>query len=336
MDVLIGTRDGLFVAGPGGQATTAEGLGGRGVHTLRRANGSVVAGAEDGVYCSDDGGRSWRSSGCEGQDVWAIAAAPPDERVLYAGTHPAALWRSDDSGRSWAQIPTLGRVPGSDRWGLPGDPTGSRALALVLDAARPERFWVGVEVGGILETDDGGSSWQAMLVGRNPDIHGLVRDPARPEVFYATTGFGRLGDSDAPESESSAGVYRSEDGGRTWRYVWGDLERRYTRPMCVDARAPHALTVGCSPTFRSSVRDPDGAQSMVYQSTDGGATWRSLGDAAHAPSAANVTALAPDAAQSGAVLVGTETGEVWRVSPAAEWTPVASGLPHVQALLPLA
>ncbi len=334
MDLLIGTREGLFAAGLAGP-TPAEGLAGRGVHTLRRANGSLLAGTVDGVHRSDDGGRSWRASGCDGRDVWAIAPAPHDARVLFAGTHPAALFRSDDGGRAWAPIESFGRVPGADRWGLPSDPTGSRALALVLDADQPAHFWVGVEVGGILETADGGATWNAAPVGRNPDIHGLVRDPARPDVFYATTGFGRLDATDPAEEQSSAGVYRSEDGGRTWRYVWGDLGRRYTRPMCIDMRAPHALTVGCAPSFRSSAHDPAGADSMLYQSSDGGTTWRPLGDPAHSPSRANVTALAPAAARSGAVLVGTDNGEVWRVSPEAEWTPLASGLPWVEALLPL-
>jgi hypothetical protein len=73
---------------------------------------------------------------------------------------------------------------------------------------------------------------------------------------------------------------------------------------------------------------------MLYQSVDGGSTWRSLGDAAHSPSAANLTALAPGD-ESGSVLAGTDSGEVWRVSAAAEWTLLASGLPFVQALLPL-
>jgi photosystem II stability/assembly factor-like uncharacterized protein len=105
--------------------------------------------------------------------------------------------------------------------------------------------------------------------------------------------------------------------------------------MVVDPRAPYALTVGCAPNFRSSYRDPDGAQSFLYQSTDGGSTWRSLGDAVHSPSAANLSALVPDPEESGSVLVGTDSGEVWRVSAAAEWTLLANGLPFVQALLPL-
>jgi hypothetical protein len=54
-----------------------------------------------------------------------------------------------------------------------------RALVVVLDVAQPSHFWVSVEVDGVLETADGGVSWQAMLMGRNPDIHGLVRDAER-------------------------------------------------------------------------------------------------------------------------------------------------------------
>jgi len=106
--------------------------------------------------------------------------------------------------------------------------------------------------------------------------------------------------------------------------------------MCVDPRPPHVLTVPAVPDVRSSIRDPGGAQAMLYRSEDGGGTWRSLGDAAHSPSAARLTAIAPDPESTGGVLVGTETGEVWRVTADAEWTCLRDGLPTVQALLALA
>jgi hypothetical protein len=81
------------------------------------------------------------------------------------------------------------------------------------------------------------------------------------------------------------------------------------------------------------VKDPGGARSTRHRSDDDGATWRSLGDAGHSPSAARLTAVAPDPELAGWVLVGTETGEVWRVSPNASWTQLTAGLPPVQALL---
>jgi hypothetical protein len=109
----------------------------------------------------------------------------------------------------------------------------------------------------------------------------------------------------------------------------------YTRAMCIDPRPPHALTIPAVPDVRSSVTDPAGAQSVLYRSDDDGATWRSLGDATHNPSPARLTAVTPDPEQQGNVLVGTETGEVWRVTPDARWTRICDGLPAVQALLPV-
>ena len=75
---------------------------------------------------------------------------------------------------------------------------------------------------------------------------------------------------------------------------------------------------------------------MLYRTEDSGERWRSLCDPDHSPSAANFHGLAPDAATPGAVLVGTDTGEVWRVSDGAVWTRLASGLPSVLSILPLA
>ena len=103
-------------------------------------------------------------------------------------------------------------------------------------------------------------------------------------------------------------------------------------PLVIDPRYPYAVTIACAPTAFASYKDEDGAKAMLYQSTDGGETWRSLGDEAHSPSAANFHGLTPDPQTSGGVIVGTDTGEVWRVTPDARWTKLASGLPMVQAV----
>jgi photosystem II stability/assembly factor-like uncharacterized protein len=333
MQILIGTREGAFLAGNEAAPSPAGGLAERDVLTFCRVNGSLLAGTDKGVYRST-GGSDWQASGCQDRAVRAIAAPPAADGAVYAGTQPAALYRSDDGGSTWSEVESLTRIPGSEHWGLPGDPSASRALSIVFDDAQPARCWVGVEVGGIMHSADAGQTWSAGMAGANPDIHMLARDPAHAGVLYAATGFGRVGPGSDNGEESTAGVYRSQDGGASWRYVWPDSERRYTRPMVIDSRAPYALTVASTINFRSSHRDPEGARSMLYQTTDCGETWRALGDGAHSPSAANLTALAPGD-ESGSVYAGTDSGEVWRVSPNAEWRLISAGLPHVQALLPL-
>ncbi|MDP7549312.1 MAG: hypothetical protein QGF20_18645, partial [Alphaproteobacteria bacterium] len=203
---------------------------------------------------------------------------------------------------------------------------------IVIDRDDPRRIWVGVEVGGIMRTEDAGETWKLDLPGENPDLHMMCAQPDRPEVLYASTGYGRQ-DGVAEMIEGNAGVFRSDDGGANWSYAWKGITPRYSRPMCIDPRAPHSLTVACAPTAFSSFKDADGAQAMLLRSNDGGESWRSLCDAAHSPSRANIHGLTPDLERPGGVVIGTDTGEVWRVGDDAAWTPLATGLPAVLSAL---
>jgi hypothetical protein len=332
MDFLAGTASGIYAGGAG---NPTEGTADRGFRHLSLVGDSFFAGASDGVYRSSDG-RSWRRMGVDGKEVWDIVPAPGQKQRLYAGTQPAHVFSSDDGGSSWSEMTSFLEAPGADRWCLPGQPAPSaRARTLAFDSGNPERFRVGIEVGGVARTDNGGGSWDLTLPGGNPDIHVMVSHPQKPGVIFATTGFGRI-DNSEPHEKRIAGTFRSEDGGKTWTYLWAGIQPPYTRPICIDPRSPNAITVACAPTAFSSIKDEGGAKAMLYRSDDDGQTWRSLGDAIHSPSAANFLSVTPDAQSAGWVLVGTETGEVWRVSPDAKWTMLREGLPAVQALVTVA
>ena len=329
MRLLIGTNAGAF--SPDGKPVA--GIGEQVVRQAIRSDGHVFAAAADGVYASADGSSWSRVLDTGTAEVWAVAASPHQPGVLYAGTAPAHVYASRDMGKSWTEVESFLRSPGAERWCVPGNPAGARALALAFDPFAPERMWAGVEVGGVITTSDAGAHWTASWVGPNADVHLLAPHPAQRDVLFATCGFGR-NDSN-PNDPGIAGPYRSDDGGQGWKHLAAGMDVHYTRPMCIDPRPPHVLTVPGVPDVRSSIRDEGGSRCVLYRSDDNGSTWRSLGDSSHSPSAARMTAVAPDPEVPSGVLVGTETGEVWRVSPSAEWVRLCDGLPAVQALLAL-
>ena len=333
MKLLAGTSNGVFaIDGPDNPMAV---LPDRSVRDLIRANGRLLAGADTGVFASEDGGRTWQPSGLDGRTVWDLLPGTEAAEAVYAGTQPAGVFKSLDSGKSWESFDTFTQAPGADRWCVPVKPRQSgRARALVVDRADPNKLWVGIEVGGVVSTADGGATWRLDLPGNNPDIHMMAAHPVKPGVLFASTGYGRL-DGVAEMIEGNAGVFRSDDAGATWRYAWRGVTPRYARPLCIDPRAPYALTVASAPTAFSSYKDEGGAGAMLYRTEDGGETWRSLCDAAHSPSAANFHGLVPDPAAAGGVLVGTDSGEIWRVSDAGAWTRLASGMPSVLSILAL-
>lgn len=328
MNILAGTSKGVFSIGKDGARQVLES---RGVRDLAKFGDRVFAGTGAGLFVSDDAGQSWSLAGLEDYEVWQIRGA--DDNILYAGTQPAGLFRSDDAGASWQEVEAFTQVPEAADWCVPVEPKlPGRARALVIDRDDPQRIWVGVEVGGIMRTEDGGKTWELDLPGENPDLHMMCAQPDNSEVLYASTGYGRP-DGVAEMIEGNAGVFRSEDGGASWQYAWKGITPRYSRPMCIDPRTPYGLTVASAPTAFSSFKDEGGAQAMLLRSEDGGESWRSLCDRAHSPSQANIHGLTPDLEQPGGVVIGTDTGEVWRVSNDSEWTPLGSGLPSVLSTL---
>lgn len=330
MKLLAGTSTGVFLVGSG-QARQV--LASRGVRTLGKIGDTVYAGTGDGLFASVDSGLTWTSAGLDGFEVWQVNDA--GDGAIVVGTQPAGLFKSFDAGQHWQPVLPFNEAPDAQHWGIPLDPpVPARARALVVDQHNCRRICVGVEVGGVMRSLDGGSTWQQILPGDNPDLHMMFQHPAKPDVLFASTGYGRR-DGIAEMIEGNAGVFVSNDFGATWTYRWQGVVPRYSRPMCIEARAPWPLTVGSAPTAFSAFRDDGGAGAMLYRSDDEGLSWRSLGDARHSPSSANFHGLVCDPSSPGGVLTGTDSGEVWRVSADADWEMMAGDLPPVLALAAL-
>ena len=324
MNIYVGTSKGVFRVTDGLSTQVLES---GGVREVIQIGKRLFAGTGAGLYVSDDEGSTWTLTDLQEPAVWQIR--DNGEGILYAGTAPTGLFRSEDGGNSWTEIEALAQLAEAGGWCIPVDPPiPAAARALVV---KGDQLWVGVEVGGIAMSKDAGATWSVVLPGENPDLHMIFAHPAHTETLFASTGYGRL-DGVAEMVEGNAGVFRSEDGGNSWMYAWKGITPRYSRPMCIDLRPPYWLTVASAPTAFSSYRQESGAQAMLFRSEDGGESWRSLTDESHSPSRANFHGLTVDSEVPGGVLVGTDTGEVWRVTDQAEWQLVSQDMPAVMSI----
>lgn len=93
--------------------------------------------------------------------LWHIEPGRASEKgVLYAGTAPAALFWSEDDGRTWEEVKGLSAHPSRKDW-TPG--AGGLALhSIQLDPTDSNRMYVGISSAGVFRTDDGGKTWSAV------------------------------------------------------------------------------------------------------------------------------------------------------------------------------
>ncbi|MBD16414.1 MAG: hypothetical protein CMJ72_14850, partial [Planctomycetaceae bacterium] len=163
--ILAGTGRGVYCLEEGAGRQTLQS---RGVRDLFENGGRLFAGTGAGVHRSDDGGETWQGPSLAEFEVWQVRGHGD---VLYATTQPAALFRSEDNGASWNELPALAKASESAGWCIPLEPPmPGRARALVVDTRDANHLWVGVEVGGVMESHDGGETWDLVLPGENPDL----------------------------------------------------------------------------------------------------------------------------------------------------------------------
>lgn len=110
--------------------------------------------------------------------IWMIAPGPPKQkRVLYLGTAPAGLFRSEDKGKTWEPVKGINRHKTRKDWG-PG--AGGQCLhSIQLDPHDPNRMYVAISAAGAFRTDDGGAKWKTI----NSCVASYVGAPEQSEVF---------------------------------------------------------------------------------------------------------------------------------------------------------
>jgi len=230
--------------------------------------GVVYAGVgHDGVYASTDGGRSWDH--VFRGDVRSLAVDPSSPASLYAGTEPVHLYRSRDSGDSWAEIEGLQHMPESvrEKWWFPVYPHDPHVLSVFVDPRDGRRVYVGLEHGGILRTDDGGENWEDISAGiEYLDIHMVVGDPARENLVYAAT---------------ARGFYRSEDNGLSWHQLGGGLPGTMERMIwnVVGDPSDDARLYAGAGDYAANLPKGVSPGGEIWATADRGATWNRVYEA---------------------------------------------------------
>ena len=266
----------------------------------------IYAGTQLGPYRSQDGGDHWTALGFPdpGMTVWSFLFDPRDPNLLYAGTAPAAVYKSENGGDTWRRLSAL-RVPGHVKMSF-----DTRVTRLAADPGHPHELYAGLEVDGVVRSLDGGESWEDV----SGDLIKLAERPHLKSRIVSDTEIEGMMDTHAlcvSRAQPGAvflavrmGLFKSADRGATWE----DMEigrfspLTYARDVQVSPHDPRTLYACLSPAARSE----DGS---LYKSEDLGRSWRRLDHGVQARSTMMAMALhAKDPAQ---VYCATRGGQVF-------------------------
>ncbi|MBX6314861.1 MAG: exo-alpha-sialidase [Isosphaeraceae bacterium] len=199
----------------------------------------VLVGTRKGAFVLTSDGRRerWEISGPHfaGWEIYHLKGSPVDPNRLYAsqssGWFGQMIQRSDDGGKTWAPVGNefqYDGVPGTHQWydGTQHPWEFKRVWHLEPSLSDPDTVYAGVEDAALFRSGDGGRTWQELPGLRGHEsgprwqpgaggmgLHTIVLDPSHPgRIFIAI---------------SAAGVFRTDDGGATWRPMNRGLRSEY-------------------------------------------------------------------------------------------------------------
>jgi hypothetical protein len=265
--------------------------------------------------------------------IWALEAGGASEPgVLWAGTIPGALFRSDDRGASWQLNRPLWDRPERANWFGGGyDDPGLHSICV--DPRDAKHVTVAVSCGGVWVTDDSGETWTCKTQGmyaeympperrEDPDIqdpHRLVQCASAPDALWV---------------QHHNGVFRSTSGAREWTPIETIEPSKFGFAVAVHPKDPD--TAWFVPGVKDECRIPVGGQVVVARTRDGGKRFEVLRDGLPQEWAYDlVFRHALDVDSTGQTLAfGSTTGSIWVTEDGGDhWRTISKHLPPVYQVL---
>ncbi|MDT7688724.1 MAG: hypothetical protein QOE46_1483 [Acidobacteriota bacterium] len=221
---------------------------------------------EAGVYS----GLRWRLLGpFRGGRVNGVSGVRAEPETFYFGSVGGGVWKTSNSGRTWTPIFDSQTV--------------ASIGAIAVAPSNPQVVYVGtgeadmrsqISYGnGVYKSSDAGQTWKHLGLEGTRQISRVIVDPRNPDVVFVAA----LGHAYGANPER--GVYRTRDGGRTWRKVLFKNDEVGAADLAFDPMDSKVVYASLWNTRRPpwSIYPPSyGPGSGVFKSTDGGDTWRQL------------------------------------------------------------
>ena len=290
-------------------------------------DGAIWAGVHNGgLFRSTDDGVTWeqRDSGITVPHVYSLGCRETDTGVtLYVGTEPVGIFRSTDDGASWQELPAIKSVPDHEKWSFPPPPHWPHTKSFLFDPRDPGTFYVAIEQGALLKTQDGGESWTEIDSFSRPDdpwykdVHRILYRPSDPDELIMLTGIG---------------LYVSPDAGETWdRRTDGDFRIGYPDQIILSPLDENVMFM-CGANGNPTVwRRTHQANGWILRTRDGGKSWEEANQGLPVMAQANIEAFTASYFPGGYELyAGNTDGEVYASSDDGDsWQMVADDLEPV-------
>jgi len=198
-----------------------------------------------------------------------IAIHPEDENTWYIGVGSGGVWKTVNAGVTWTPI---------------FDDQGAYSIGCVsIDPRHPDTIWVGTgeDVGGrhigfgdgVYRSLDGGASWSRMGLADSQHITEILVHPTDSNTVWVAA----QGPLWSPGGER--GLYKTSDGGKTWKRTLGDDEWTGVGSLVMDPRDPMRLYAATWQRHRTVAAYMGGGPgSGLHRSVDGGETWEALSE----------------------------------------------------------